>query len=118
MGRPNTPTSILIQIPIIRAEVLVVTVCWCELVMVDLCVEGMAYNVSGGVSNKIKRRGDAGFGMGRWGRNRQENSQKTGSQKVFSDPPGRGVLQISAGGYRRPVHFLPKNAIFSLFCQT
>jgi len=33
--------------------------------MVDLCVEGMAYNVSGGVSNKIKRRGDAGFGMGR-----------------------------------------------------
>jgi len=38
---------------------------------------------------------------------------KTGPKKRGPRPPGRGVLRFSARAYRRPVHFLPKNAVFS-----
>jgi len=42
-----------------------------------------------------------------------EMPRKRGPKKWVWDPPGRGVLQISVGGYRRPVHFLAKIAVFS-----
>jgi len=42
-----------------------------------------------------------------------KNRPKTGSEKVFSGTPGRGVLRFLAGGYRRPVHFSAKNAVFT-----
>jgi len=43
---------------------------------------------------------------------------KSGSKIRVLGTPGRGVLRFLAGAYRRPVHFLPKNAFFTLFCQT
>jgi len=44
---------------------------------------------------------------------RPKYAPKRGPKKWVWDPPGRGVLQILAQAYRRPVHFLPKNAVFS-----
>jgi len=38
---------------------------------------------------------------------------KIGPKIVFSGAPGRGVLRFLRGGYRRPVHFFAKNAVFS-----
>jgi len=46
----------------------------------------------------------------------QNGSKKTGfwgPKKRPRGPPGRGVLRFSRQAYRRPVHFLPKNAVFS-----
>jgi len=42
-----------------------------------------------------------------------EISPKTAPKKGARGPPGRGVLRFSAQAYRRPVHFLAKNAFFS-----
>jgi len=42
-----------------------------------------------------------------------EKAPKWGPEKRVSGAPGRGVLQKSARAYRRPVHILPKNAVFS-----
>jgi len=39
--------------------------------------------------------------------------QKRGPKKRGPGPPGRGVLRFLAQAYRRPVHFLAKNAVFS-----
>jgi len=38
---------------------------------------------------------------------------KKGSKIRARGPPGRGVLRFSRPAYRRPVHFLAKNAFFS-----
>jgi len=52
-----------------------------------------------------------------WRAKIMKNGQKTGSGKVFSDPPGRGVLRFLARAYRRPVHFLGFFAVFSEILQ-
>jgi len=73
----------------------------------------------GGVDNSV---GDRSVGCGvRLGKVRRSQvgltrcwgRQKTGSEKVFSGTPGRGVLRFFARAYRRPVHFSAKNAVFS-----
>jgi len=38
---------------------------------------------------------------------------KMGPKKRGPGPPGRGVLRFLAQAYRRPVHFLAENAVFS-----
>jgi len=43
----------------------------------------------------------------------QKKRPKSGSEKVFSGTPGRGVLRFLARAYRRPVHFLAFFAIFT-----
>jgi len=86
--------------------------------VVSICVVVIPYNADSGVCFRKKRMGDIRFGMGRWGQDGHKKGRKSGPKIVFSGAPGRGVLRFLAGGYRRPVHFLPKNAIFSLFCQT
>jgi len=47
-----------------------------------------------------------------------KNDLKSGSEKVFSGTPGRGVLRFLARAYRRPVHFLAILAIFHENLQT
>jgi len=47
-----------------------------------------------------------------------KNRPKKGLIFVAAGAPGRGVLRFLARAYRRPVHFLAKNAFFTLFCQT
>jgi len=44
---------------------------------------------------------------------REKEAPKWGPKNRVWGPPGRGVLQKSARAYRRPVHILPKNAVFS-----
>jgi len=42
-----------------------------------------------------------------------KKDQKPGLKIRVLGTPGRGVLRFSRGGYSRPVHFLPKIAVFS-----
>jgi len=59
-----------------------------------------------------------GWGGATIGQKVMKNRPKKGLIFVTAGAPGRGVLRFLARAYRRPVHFLPKNAFFTLFCQT
>jgi len=54
-----------------------------------------------------------GWGWAIVGGKSTKNRPKKGLIFVTAGAPGRGVLRFFAGAYRRPVHNLPKNAVFS-----
>jgi len=58
-----------------------------------------------------------GVGYGYWAEEEQQKVKKNRPKKglifVTAGAPGRGVLRFLRGGYRRPVHFSAKNAVFS-----